>query len=230
MLGKLSAFIMGGVLALSAATVTYTDEATFLAALGSHTTHDFDGFAAGTAITNQLAGISSVSTDGDNGSTQAGIGSISSLTFTMSPSTHSGDNFLSSELTSPIFATAGLTFQLSAPSMGVGFWITDGAPLGGPIIRLFSSGALVGTATFGSRKVPDSFAGVTSDVAFDSFHVDSSSDTDSWGLDNLTIGTSAVPEPSTFLLAAAAFSLLAVRRRSRSAESKSPGAQNSQHS
>jgi hypothetical protein len=195
---------------LQGTTINFTDEALFFGSLPNRTTYTFDGFAPGTLITNQLAGISLVGTDGHNGSTQAQIGSIASIPFPMSPSTHSGDRFLSSEFADPIFATAGLTFNLSTANNGFGFWVTDGGPLDGPVINLFNGATLVGTATFGPQTVPASFVGVISNLEFNRVTVDSANDFDSWGLDNLTIGT-AIPEPSTVGFVAAALAVLTVR-------------------
>ncbi len=214
MRAALLAIPLGFVSLVQAATLTFTNEATFLATLATHTTQDFEGFAPGTIITNQLAGITMVSTNGDNGSIHAQVGSIATLPFPMSPSTHSGDHFLSSELASPIFATAGLNFDLNAGYTGFGYWVTDGAPLGGPVINLFNGATLVGTVTFGPQTVPDSFVGVISTLAFNRVTVDSANSGDSWGLDSLTIGnvTAGVPEPSTLGLVGGTLILAAFRK------------------
>lgn len=207
----LSSLALGIACSANAGVTMYTDEATFLAALGAHTTHDFENYAAGTVITNQLPGINAVTTNGNLGSTQAEVGSIAGLPFPMSPSTSSGDRFLSSELSPPTYATAGLRFQMALPATGVGMYVVDGSPLAGFEISLTSGGSSLGTYNFGPQTVPSSFVGVISDTAFDYVAVGSASEFDSWGIDDLS--HNAVPEPGT--LAALGLGMAALRRRRR---------------
>ena len=207
---------MAGISAADAAIITYTNQATFLAALASSTTENFEGFAAGTVITNQLSGITTVSTNGDNGSTQAQIGSIAALPFPMTNGlpTSSGDRFLSSELAGPVFATAGLNFALAANNDGVGFFVVDGVPLGNFGINLFNGATLVDSAVFGPQTLPDSFIGVISTVAFNTVKIDAVNPGDSWGIDDLSIGSiGQVPEPATLALFGLGLAGLAVSRR-----------------
>ncbi|UCG56914.1 MAG: hypothetical protein JSU70_18875 [Phycisphaerales bacterium] len=203
----------------SAAITAYTDEASFLAALGSATTEDFEGYAAGTVITSQLTGISMVSTDGENGSLQAEIGSIAGLPFPMTAGlpTSSGDRFLSSELAPPTYATAGLIFDLDMDYNGVGFYVVDGAPLGGFDISLYSGGGLYASANFPAQTLPNSFIGLISTVGFDSVEIDSLHSGDSWGIDDLSIGSiSVIPAPGALLLSGLGTGIVSWLRRRRS--------------
>ncbi len=198
----------------AAAATTYTNQASFFTAMGGAvTTEDFESYSAGTVITNQLTDIALVTTDGDNGSVQAEIGSIAGLPFPMTNGlpTSSGDRFLSSELASGVFASAGLNFMLVGGTSGVGFYVVDGSPLGGFKIDIFNGAVLVDTATFGAQTLPSSFIGLTSTQTFDSFAIDSLSDVDSWGIDDLSIGT--IPEPGTALLVGFGLVGMAMRRQ-----------------
>ena len=200
-----------------AATIGFTDLATFQAAAGTTTTESFETFATGTVITNQLAGVSLVSTDGDNGSTQAQVGSISALPFAMTGGlpTSSGDRFLSSELASPIFATAGLSFDLASYHSAAGFFVVDGGPLGGFQFDLFDGATLVGGFTFGPQILPSSFVGLTSTLPFNRIVIDAVSGSDSWGIDDFTLDSTAVPEPAMLWLAGMGLAGFAGRRLGR---------------
>ena len=203
-----------------ATTVTYTNQNTFFTAAGTHTTQNFDNFATGTVITNQLSGITSVTTNGNNGSTQAQIGSVSTLPFPMTEGlpTSSGTQFLSSELAPPTYATAHLDFNFSANQDALGLYVVDGAPLGDFIITLFEGASTVGVLDFGPQTLPNSFVGVTSTVAFNRADVGSANTGDSFGIDDLSYaavptGTPGpVPEPASILLAGAGSALALFRR------------------
>lgn len=199
-----------------AAVISYTDHASFMAAVPNATAEDFESYATGTVITNQLTGIAAVSTDGENASVSAQIGAIPDLPFPMTPSTSSGDRFLSSELSAPTFATAGLNFQFGAPQSAIGFYVIDGSSLGGFRIDLFSGGASVGGFSFPQQASAFSFIGLVSTVTFDRAEVDALNAGDSWGLDDLTTAAAApVPAPGASMLMAMGLSAMALLRRTR---------------
>src|SRR5262249_46794796 len=108
--------------------------------------------------------------------------------------------FLSSELASPVFATAHLIFNLSSDQTGVGFFVVDGAPLDNFVISLFEGANSVATVTFAPQTLPNSFVGVISTVPFNRVNVGSASTFDSWGIDDLTIGPTSAPEPESLTL------------------------------
>jgi hypothetical protein len=202
-----------GVGAANASVISFTNEALFLAAAGSTTTENFDSLAAGSAVTSLPSiGVSSVTTNGENGSTQA---EVASLPVYLTDSTHSGNQFLASEVADPTFATAGLNFSLSGTATAVGLWVTDVSPLGGFVITLFDGATNVGSFTFGPQTVPDSFVGLTSSLAFNRVFVDAENEFDSWGLDDLTLNTAQVPEPTTLALLGFGLAGAVVRRRQR---------------
>jgi len=186
----------------SSTSITYTDQASFLGALSSSITEDFEGYAAGTVITNQLTGVNSVTTDGTGGSTQAEIGSVAGLPFPMTAGkpTSSGDRFLSSELAAEVYAHAGLIFDLDGAYNGVGLYVVDGGPLGNFNISLFDGLSLVDAASFPPQTLPNSFVGVISTVPFNHMVIDAADSGDSWGMDDFTIGKIVVPEPGTGIL------------------------------
>jgi len=207
-------FLAVGVGAANASVISFTNEALFLAAAGPTTTENFDSLVAGSAVTSLPSiGVTSVTTDGDHGSTQA---EVASLPVYLTDSTHSGNQFLASEVASPTFATAGLNFSLSGSATAVGLWVTDVGPLGGFVITLFDGATNVGSFTFGAQTVPDSFVGLTSSLAFNRVFVDAENEFDSWGLDDLTLSSpSAVPEPTTLALIGSGLAGALVRRRRR---------------
>lgn len=173
----------------------FTDHAAWAAAAGATTLIDFEVFASGTLITTQLSSycITLVSGTSENevppGATDQFVTSSAAMPFPMftAGTLPSEPNFLSNDMTFPggPAATGTITFQLAGPTTAIGAFVADGAPLGNFRIEVFDGNTSLGTITVGPRTLPDSFAGVVSDTAFDSAKFFADSGFDSWGLDNM---------------------------------------------
>lgn len=177
------------------ALTAYTDHAAWAAAAGTTTLINFEQFASGTLITTQLDTYCIPLVTGTSehevppGPTDQFVTSSADLPFPMfTPGTlPSEPNFLSNDLTFPggPAATGTITFHLAAPTTAIGAYVADGAPLGDFRIEVFDGNTSLGTITVGPRTLPNSFAGVVSDAAFNRATFFAESDIDSWGLDNL---------------------------------------------
>lgn len=200
----------------------YDNRAAFLSGItGSTSVETFESFAAGTLITNQLAGVGSVSGVNRFGSaTGVFVSSSASMPFPMFTSgtpLPSGTKFLSVNMANPSFATGSILLTMLEGSTAIGAFVADGAPLSGFSIELFNGSASLGTVSVGPRTLPNSFVGVTSVATFTSARFFGVNSNDSWGLDNLEFNTaSVVPEPSSWALSAAgllAIAAMSARRR-----------------
>ena len=190
----------------SAATVTFTDRATFEGAAGTVTTQDFESQTVGTNlqyVTTDL-GDFSLSVDSVFGGS---FNVISDSDFFNAPN-------------SSIFASIGLgdgeTMTLLFDSAITSF----GADFGGlnddvqrsqfeVLADILFAPILVGA-------IP-SFFGFTSDTAFTSLTIRGLSPSDGFGIDNITYSVAAIPLPATLPLLAGGLGLLALWRRRRTA-------------
>jgi len=210
---------VGVVVGLSSVAVgnntAYEDLGSFLGAAGTPIFEDFEGFASGTQVTS-LPGISAVNGTSVNGGgvVDVFVTAEQDLPFPMfNGGLPSPDNFLSNNLDSPTFATGEIEFVFDQPTLALGFFVADQSPLDTFNISIFdAAGGLVGSFDSAAGKtLPDSFFGVAGDRAFTSAIIQSNSDVDSWGIDDLY--HTPIPAPG----AAALFGLggLALARRRR---------------
>ena len=198
----------------------FSDRAPFVVAAGGSTdVINFDNFANGTQITNQLGpvGIASVSgVDRDNIPRGVFVTASNSMPFPMftAGTLPSEPNFLSVDMNSPAFATGRITCGFpGAPKTAIGAFIADGGPLGNFSIEVFDGQTSLGSINVPPRTLPNSFVGVVSTQPFTSAVFFPNTSTDSWGLDNLEFAP-RIPEPaSATLLAIGAVGLLGRRRR-----------------
>jgi hypothetical protein len=170
----------------------YDDHGAWSAALGCATTKlGFDSIASGTQITTQLAaqGIASVTGNSAqvSGPTTQWVTASSSLPFPMfqAGTLPSEPNFLSNDLSAPVYATGDIHFDFVSPVTAAGAFVADQAPLAGFAIEVFSGGTSLGTISVGPRTLPSSFVGVVSTIPFDAATFFALSAFDSWGLDDV---------------------------------------------
>lgn len=197
------------------------DAAWYASVSGPATVIDFESFADGTVISNQLTGISSVTASSPIGVAVPTVGRSDNLPFPMfTPGTLASEtNFLSGGLASSQgFATGSISFTFDVPVLAVSAYIADASPLGGFNIDLFDDNVFLGTVSTAPRNADtgDDFIGAVSDMAFTIAVFRASDDRDSWGLDDLAFVTSStmdpVPVPPAALLAAPVLLLLRRRR------------------
>ena len=172
----------------------YDDHGAWSAAAGCATSKiDFDTLASGTQITTQLAsqGIAAVTGNSQqvSGPTTQWVTASSSLPFPMfqAGSLPSEPNFLSNDLSAPVYATGDIRFELVSAVTAAGAFVADSSPLAGFAIEVFSGGTSLGTISVGPRTLPSSFVGVISSVPFDSATFFALSTFDSWGLDDVEL-------------------------------------------
>ena len=197
----------------SAAVIGYTNQPSFTAAVGTVSVETFESFALGPVTTIPSLGIISMSGQNTSGnSTGQEIGSSLALPFPMFTSPlPSGTKFLSNLLASPTFASGGyIEFVFSSPMLAVGAFIADNTPVGNFSMGVFSGGASLGTITVAPRTLPDSFVGISSDIAFNRVRFISSNG-ESFGLDNLQVA--AVPEPTILTLMFGGLLLVGVKTK-----------------
>ena len=193
----------------AAAVVGYDDRGAWAGAAGPTTLIDFEAFADGTIITNQLSG-SGISSVAGNAAPARGGGPVdvyvtdsSSLPFPMFTAgmLPSEPNFLSIDLSRPHYATGSITFTFSAPQTAAGGFVADSAPVGDFTIEVFDEAISLGSISVAPRTLPDSFVGIVSDQAFTSAVFRANDiDGDSWGLDNVELSSTVIPEPSTLAI------------------------------
>ncbi len=181
----------------------YTDHAVWLAAAGTTTLIDFEGFTSGTVITDQLADYGIAMVSGESGSgvpIDQIVLSSGSLPFPMfvAGTLPTEPNFMSNDMTSPYYATGRMTLELSGEATALGLYVTDQSPLGDFSFELWSGSTNLGTVTVPPRTLPDSFAGVISDDPFDRAVISSTNTGDSWGMDNLELNDAAALEEGTW--------------------------------
>ncbi len=171
------------------------------AVTGATTLIDFESIASGTTISNHFAGVGVAFVSGESifevppGPTDVRVESSQNLPFPMfTPGTLPTEtNFLSNRLDPGVFASGFIAFDFTVPTMSVGAFIADASPLDGFSIEVFSaSGVSIGSYQSPGRMLPDSFIGVTSPTAFSRAVFTTVSMFDSWGLDNVEFGNTAL--------------------------------------
>lgn len=151
---------------------------------------DFDSIPSGTLISSQLASSGIALVSGTSfAPTDPFVTASTALPFPMftAGTLPSEPNFLSNNLSGPVYATGALHFQLTAPTTAIGAFVADGSPLGGFEIEVFSGGSSLGFISVPPRTLPSSFVGVVSSQPFDTAVFRASHFQDSWGLDSLEL-------------------------------------------
>ena len=184
----------------SAATVTFTDRATFEAAAGTVTTQDFESQTVGTNLQNVTT---------DLGDFSLSVVSIFGGSFNLI------DQFGLNDPNGSIYASIGLgggetmtlLFDSAITSFGADFGALNDfvqrsqfEVLGDILLAPILSGEA-------------SFFGFTSDTAFTSLTIRGLSPSDGFGIDNITYSVAAIPVPATLPLLAGGLGLLALWRR-----------------
>ena len=170
----------------------YDDRDAWAAAAGNTTLIDFESFASGEEITDDLADRCIAMVTGFSpfigGPVSVFVTSSADLPFPMFQvgTLPTEPNFLSNDL-SPEggFATGSTTFEMVSGTTAIGAFVADGSPLDNFTIEVFDGNTSLGTITVGPRSLPDSFVGVVSAVPFTKATFRSDFENDSWGLDNL---------------------------------------------
>lgn len=180
--------------ASSAATTVYTSSAPFLASVApGYYTETFDGLPA-VAPTSFAAGAFSYTVSASGGLYGSGVflgtnlpNQALTITFTGGNVTAVGGNFYATNI-SDVFQPTTLTLTLSDST----------------------------TVTFAPTSVSDSYRGFTSTVTITSMTMSAPGVSLYGGMDNLTVGVTAVPEPASVLLMALGAAALLVARQRRS--------------
>ena len=179
----------------------YTDYDAWRALFEHSLLAEFEEFASGTMITDQLVGYGVGLVDGSsiNGETAQYVYSSLELPFPMFTvgTLPSETNFLANNWDPPIYCTGEIVFELGWLTGAIGAYIADGAPLDGFAIEVFDGDTSLGTITVPPRTLPaEAFIGIYSDTWFDKARFYATNETDSWGLDNLEIMSTILPTAS----------------------------------
>jgi hypothetical protein len=220
---------------LTSASATAAPIQSFTSVLGGSPLADFEGFAEGTIITNQYAGVTFGQADGgtpmiDDFPWLFGFGA-SSGSGVLTGSTNGGATFPT---------TAGITATFDTPQSDVEIFLSDTAPLGDYTIYAFGAGnvLLESFVVSASDTLPPGYAGGVFPppgtcagpgtcpgvyVGFSRPSADiltfqigpSAAASDAFSVDDLRAGPAApVPEPTSLLLLGSGLAM-AVRRKAR---------------
>ena len=195
----------------AASTATQIDSATTV--LGGATLTDFEGFAEGTLMQNQVAGVTFGQTP------LAGRPQIDNLPFLFGYGASSGTGVLTGSLEGgyPFVTVAGLTMTFAAPVSAAEVFFSDTAPLGSFTISAFDvSNVLLDSFVLSGTSIARYVGFQYGSDLISRFEVGPSSvSNDAFAIDDLRVAR-AVPEPSSWaLMAMGAAALAALRRRRR---------------
>ena len=195
----------------AASTATQIDSATTV--LGGATLTDFEGFAEGTLMQNQVAGVTFGQTP------LAGRPQIDNSPFLFGYVASSGTGVLTGSLEGgyPFVTVAGLTMTFSAPVAAAEVFFSDTAPLGSYTISAFNANNVLLESFLLGGAGPAIARYVGFQYGSEQIFVvgPSSAFGDAFAIDDLRVAR-AVPEPSSWaLMAMGAAALAALRRRRR---------------
>ena len=211
---KLQNWGVGVLLAVAANSVQAQAYFSSTTQIGGAPLANFEGFAEGTLILNQYAGV----TFGQ--APLAGRPQIDNPPYLFGYSGVGGSSALTGSLEGgyPFVTVAGITATFTAPMARVEAWFSDNAPLGSYTFSAFGAGDLLLESLGITSTQPLGFYVGFNRAAADIVRVQFGPSTafgDAFAIDDLRASPTVVPEPSTLVLMGLGGALLAAWRHRR---------------